>query len=172
MSRKNNHNKRRGSQPKMDEFPDEFDDSFFHNELVDINRRIPILRNTVFRKVKEAVTERVHSYGSNVPLEDHLDVTFPTEGFTEFEWAVVREEIMSQGIDVTSEFKEGRLFSISVHIEREISLTTTMKDMERDEDESESDYSESERGDSETESDVRVETESDVRVETESEKKE
>lgn len=140
MSRNNNPNKKRGSQPKLDEFPDDFDDTFFHNELVETNRKIPVLRNIVFRKVKDAVTSRVESYGSNPPpLTDKFDVDFLVEGFSEFEWAVVREEIMSQGIEVTSEFKDEKLFAIHVHIEREISLTMTMKEMEiRDGDASES----------------------------------
>lgn len=139
MSRKNNP-KRRGSQPKLDEFPDDFDDSYFHNELVETNRKIPVLRNVVYRKVKDAVTSRVESYGNNsAPLSDKFDVDFLTEGFSDFEWAVVREEIMSQGIEVTSEFKDEKLFAIHVHIEREISLTMTMKEMEiRDGDASDS----------------------------------
>lgn len=144
MSRNNNHNKRRGSQPKLDEFPEDFDDTFFHNELVENNRKIPVLRNIVFRKVKDAVTARIESYGVNTtpPLTDKFDVDFLVEGFSEFEWAVVREEIMSQGIEVTSEFKDEKLFAIHVHIERKISLTMTMKEMEiRDGDASESDSS-------------------------------
>ena len=66
------------------------------------------------------------------------------EGFSEFEWAVVREEMMSQGINVTSNLDDnGKLISISVHIEREISLTMTMKEMEiRDGDASDSDEDE------------------------------
>lgn len=129
MSR-NKNNKRRGSQPKLDEFPEDFDDTFFHNELVDSNRKIPVLRNIVYRKVKDAISARIESYGEDsFPLSDKFDVDFPVDGFSEFEWAVVREEIMAQGIDVTSEFKDGKLFSIHVHISREISLTKTMKDM-------------------------------------------
>ena len=123
-------NKRRGSSTKLDEFPEDFDDTFFHNELVDSNRKIPILRNLVYRKIKDCITSRVESYGSNVPLSDKFDVDFPTEGYSDFEWAVIREEIMSLGIDSTSEFKDEKLFALQFHIEREISLTMTMKEME------------------------------------------
>lgn len=147
MSHSKNNNRRRGSQPKLDEFPDDFDDTFFHNELVETNRKIPVLRSIVYRKVKDAITERVTSYGDNnsTPLSDKFDVDFLTEGFSEFEWAVVREEIMSQGIEVTSEFKDEKLFALHVHIERDISLTMTMKEMEiRDGDASETDDSDNE----------------------------
>lgn len=129
MSR--NKNKRRGSQPKLDEFPEDFDDTFFHNELVEHNRNIPVLRNIIYRKVKDAITTRVESYGTNpAPLTDKFDVDFLTDGFSDFEWAVVREEMMSQGINVTSEFKDEKLFAIHVHVSRDISLTMTMKEME------------------------------------------
>lgn len=159
MSRnKNNYNKRRGSQAKLDEFPDDFDDTFFHNELVENNRKIPVLRNIVYRKVKDSVTERVESYGDNmIPLTDKFTVDFLTEGYSDFEWAVVREEMMSQGIEVTSEFREDKLFSISVHISREISLTMTMREMEiRDGGESESESESDTESDNGTEADSLV----------------
>jgi len=142
--KKFNNNKRRGSQPKLDEFPEDFDDTFFHNELVETNRRIPVLRNIVYRKVKDAITSRIESYGNGpAPLADKFDVDFPVDGFSEFEWAVVREEVMSQGINATSEFKDEKLFAVHLHIERDISLTMTMKEMEiRDGDASESDSDE------------------------------
>lgn len=147
MSHKiHSNNKRRGSQPKLDEFPEDFDETFFHNELVDMNRKIPILRNIVYRKVKDAIKSRLESYGTDpLPLSDKFDVDFPSDGFSDFEWAVVREEIMSQGIDVTSEIREGKLVSIHIHIVRDISLTMSMREMEiRDGDRSES---ESDEGD-------------------------
>lgn len=136
----NHQNKRRGTQAKMDEFPEDFDDTFFHNELVESNRRIPVLRNIVYRKVKDAVTSRIESYGMNPPpLTDKFDVDFPRDDFSEFEWAVIREEIMSSGIDATSEIVDGKLIAMHVHIVRDISLTMTMKELEiRDGDASES----------------------------------
>ena len=139
MSFRKNNTKRRGTQPKLDEFPEDFNETFFHNELVENNRKIPVLRNIVYRKVKDAVTSRIESYGDNIlPLSDKFDVDFAIDGFSEFEWAVVREEIMGQGIDVSSEFNDdGKFIAVHVHIEREISLTMTMKEMEiRDGDES------------------------------------
>lgn len=123
-------NKRRGSQTKLDEFPEDFDDTFFHNELVDVNRKIPVLRNLVYRKIKDGIMSRIESYGSNVPLSDKFDVDFSTDGYSDFEWAVIREEVMSLGIDSTSEFRDDKLFSLHFHIVREISLTMTMKEMD------------------------------------------
>lgn len=131
MSYNKNHNKRRGEQPKLEEFPEDFDDTFFHNEVVDSIPKIENLRHIVYKKVKTEVENRIKSYGTNPPLSDSFDVLFLTSehSFSNFEWAVVREEIMSCGIDVTSEFKDEKLFSLCVHVKREISLTTTMDEL-------------------------------------------
>jgi hypothetical protein len=138
--RRKGNNKRRGDDPKLDEFPEEFDDTFFHNELVESNRQIPVLRHIVYRKIRDAVADRIVSYNnkSTTPLTDKFDVEFVTGdfSFSEFEWAVVREELMRVGIEPRSEFSsENKLSKLTVTIEREISLTETMKEMRlRDED--------------------------------------
>ena len=126
--------KRRGEEPKLDEFPEEFDDTFFHNELVESNRKIPVLRHIVYRKIRDVVTDRILSYNnqSTIPLTDRFDVEFVIGdfSFSEFEWAVVREELMRVGIEPRSEFSpENKLSKLIVSIEREISLTMTMREM-------------------------------------------
>lgn len=135
-------NKHRNESKKMDEFPEEFDDTFFHNELFEQNRNIPVLRNLVYRKIRDAITERIDSYGDKIPLVDKFNVDFPIDRFSEFEWAVVREEIMYRGINVSCEFVDEKLHTIHVHIEREISLTKTIEEIERENNEQSDDESE------------------------------
>lgn len=137
MSRRTN--KHRNESKRMDEFPEEFDDTFFHTELVEQNRNIPVLRNIVYRKIRDSISERIDSYVDKTPLVDKFNVDFPVDKFSDFEWSVIREEIMYRGINVSSEFVDEKLYMIHVHIEREISLTKTMEEIEKENENDETD---------------------------------
>jgi len=122
------------SQQTLDEYPESFDDTFFHNELVESNSKIPVLRHIVYKKIKSAIIERIESYkGGDISLSDEFDVEFNTSdySFTDFEWAVIREEIMDLGFDVFTEVNDGKLTGLKVHVERSIELSTPNEDTPR-----------------------------------------
>ena len=142
---KKHNDKRRNSVAKLEVFPEDFDDVYFHNELVDCNKNIPILRKIVYKKIKEGISLRIKSYGNNVPLKDSFGIFFENNEFLDFEWAVIREELLHCGIESTAKFEDSVFKGISVIIEREISLTTTLKELqEKTSDEYEEDEDEDE----------------------------
>lgn len=137
---KKNRNFKNESGSKLDEFPEDFDDVFFHNLVVDQDRKIPVLRSIVYKKIKNAIIDRSAEYKTGgVELEDKFTVDFTSDGFTKFQWAVVREELLGVGFDASFEFDEtGNIKSLHVPIERSISVTETLK--EKDKREQEEDF--------------------------------
>jgi hypothetical protein len=120
---------------KLDEFPEDFDDLFFHNLTVDSQQKIGILRSIVYKTIKNQIYDRIKSYkDDNIPLEDKFEVSFKTEGYTEFQWAVVRDELLHCGYDPKSVFNdENKLVELIVSIERTINLTKTLEERMREE---------------------------------------
>ncbi len=132
MSRNKRGNRREGGNYKMEEFPEEFDDVFLHNELVDKNKRIPLLRHNVYKTVKDAIKKRVDSYTDALDLEDKFNVVHEEENYSNFEWAVVREEIIDRGFTCNALFdKEGlKVNGLDVEVSRKIELTDKTKNEE------------------------------------------
>ena len=125
-NRENRENKSRNS--KLDEFPEDFDDVSFHNEAVDQERKIPVLRQIVYKKLKNEIVDRVASYEiGKFPLEDKFDVVLDISTYTEFQWAVIVEELSDRGFNVKVDLEDNKLKSITVEIERSISLTEPHK---------------------------------------------
>ncbi len=83
---------------KLEEFPDDFTDVYFHNYTVEQDKKISVLRNIVYKKIKNAIIDRVAAY-KDYNLEDKFTVDFNTEGFTVFQWAVMREELNRCGLE-------------------------------------------------------------------------
>ena len=130
MDRRRRDEKRKSQVSTMDEFPEEFDDVFFHNFTLETDKKIPVLRNIVYKKIKNYIIERVSEY-KNIELEDSFQVQFTTDGFTNFQWAVIREELMEQGFNVNSSLDEtGKLVGITVLISRKITLTGSRDDFD------------------------------------------
>ena len=147
MNRHRNRHQKTEHVSKLDEFPEDFDDCFFHNQAVEQDKKIPVLRNIVYKKIKNAIIDRVAEHKNDFPLTDKFVVSFETTGFSEFQWAVIREELQDCGFDPYFEFEEEkkdgeetttrRMKALHVPIERTISLTETLKeknDREREED--------------------------------------
>lgn len=132
MNRYRNKQSKLSSEGKLDEFPEDFDDVFFHNETVDQDTRIKVLRNVVFKKIKKSIIDRVLSYKTGeFPLEDNIVVDFDITGFSEFQWAVIREELLDRGFDARFGFDENnKMTSLHVPIKRTISLTETLDEKE------------------------------------------
>lgn len=132
MNRYRNKQSKLQSEGKIDEFPEDFDDVFFHNETVDQDTRIKVLRNIVYKKIKKSIIDQVLSYKTGeFPLEDTLVVDFEVTGFSEFQWAVVREELLDRRFDARFEFDEdNKMKLLHVPIKRTISLTETLSEKE------------------------------------------
>jgi hypothetical protein len=133
MNRYRNKQSKLSSEGKLEEFPDDFDDVFFHNETVDQDTRIKVLRSIVYKKIKKSIIERVLSYKTGeFPLEDIINVEFDiVTDFSEFQWAVVREELLDRGFDAKFIFDENnKIKSLTVPIRRTISLTETLDEKE------------------------------------------
>lgn len=109
---------------KLMNFPDDFCDVFFHNEMIEADKKIPHLRYVVYRKIKDSIIERVSSSRDlkQQPLKDSFDVTFETSGYSEFQWAVIREELMDVGFDAEFSFNDDTIDKLIVTVKREISL--------------------------------------------------
>lgn len=171
---------RESKDTKLENFPHDFDDVYFHNVTLEYLRRLRALRGIVFKKLKSAVDARIHSYDTkNVPLCDSFNIDFPLAEYSTFEWAVIREELMGQGFIVefyplapivplivipeiapvideqkvsstsdqgpeildtesVTEIPEHKYTSLSVTIERKISLTGDNDNVRTDDDESDS----------------------------------
>ena len=133
MNRYRNKQSKLSSEGKLEEFPDDFDDVFFHNETVDQDTRIKVLRSVVYKKIKKSIIDRVLSYKTGeFPLEDIINVEFDiVTDFSEFQWAVVREELLDRGFDAKFSFDENnKIKSLNVPIKRTISLTETLDEKE------------------------------------------
>lgn len=132
MNRYRNKQSKLQSEGKLDEFPEDFDDVFFHNETVDQDTRIKALRSVVYKKIKKSIIDRVLSYKTGeFPLEDTLIVDFEITGFSEFQWAVVREELLDRGFDARFGFDDdNKIKSLHVPVKRTISLTETLDEKE------------------------------------------
>lgn len=112
---------------RMGEFPEDFDDVFFHNQAVEQEKRILLLRGLVYKKIKNAIIDRVSEYKSGeFPLEDSFVVEFETADFNEFQWAVVREELLGCGFNARFEIVDGKITTLYVPVTRTISLTETL----------------------------------------------
>lgn len=117
---------------KLDVFPEEFDDIYFHEQTVEQDKNIAILRSMVYKKIKTAIIDRVSKYTLNeFSLEDKFNVDFDVESFSPFQWAVIREELLDRGFDAKFNFTEGKISSMTVPVERTISLTETLKDVNK-----------------------------------------
>ena len=124
-------NKQQKSEPysKLDEFPEEFDDLFFLNHTVEQDKRIPLLRGMVYKKIKNAIIDRVSEYGDDIEIEDKLDVVFDTTvEFTRFQWAVIRDELLDRGFDAHFTFDKEKVTSLIVPLERSIDLEETLEE--------------------------------------------
>jgi hypothetical protein len=147
MSFKKRGNRRMDGIPKkLEEFPEDFDDVFFHNKTVEYCKNISILRNVVYKKLKTAITDRITSYSassvSSLPLEDKFTVTFELNGYSIFDWSVIREELMERGFVCEFVFEENNTtnnipLSLFVELERKIKLTGPLEDEENNEEEEE-----------------------------------
>ena len=137
-------NVRSESDRGMEDFPEDFDNDYFHNEVVQNDKKIRSLRTIVYNKINDAIHERIASY-KNLPaiaLEDSLTVTFNTDGFTTFQFAVIREELMQ--LDFVAEFEDLiDLSKFNVTISRNIKLSGPLPDCSDSED---SDSEDSESG--------------------------
>jgi hypothetical protein len=139
MVRQRNRGKREERVGKLDEFPEEFDNTFFVNHLVDSDSKIPVLRNVVYRKIKDAIVDRSAEWKSadDVPLKDEFLVSFTTEGFSQFQWGIVKDELLDCGFDARFEFEtvEGkeRATKMIVKVELDVDLHETIEDREAEE---------------------------------------
>ena len=132
MNRQRNRHQKTDPVSKLDEFPDDFDDVFFHNQAVEQDKKIPVLRNIVYKKIKNAIIDRVSEYkNGEFPLEDKFTIDIETSGFTEFQLAVVREELLERGFDARFNFDNNKIKTLTVPIERTISLTETLDEKEK-----------------------------------------
>lgn len=130
MTDKKHRRPQNGVPLKLDDFPDDFDDMYFHNLTVDSQHKIGILRSIVYKTIKTQIYDKIKTYeDNNIPLEDKFDVKFKTEGFSDFDWAIVRDDLLHCGFDPKSIFDENnKLIEIVVPIERKITLTKTLQE--------------------------------------------
>lgn len=101
MSRRNKKN----TNIKLDEFPEDFDDVLFHNKTVSKTSQIQIIRNEVYKAVRNAIIDRITSYKEIVPLNDDFNVTISVDKKKLFySYAIVREELLDRGFDARFEY--------------------------------------------------------------------
>jgi hypothetical protein len=126
--------KRSISSPRIDEFPHLFDDSFFHNQTLDQDKNISVLRNIVYRKIKKDIINHVTNYQlDNFPINDKFEIIFETDKYTRFQWAVIRRELLNCGFDARFTFnsRDCGIKNMIVPIERRISLIETLSQREK-----------------------------------------
>jgi hypothetical protein len=99
---------KRDPQSILIEFPDDFDDLYYHTEMLKATKEIDILRNVVYKRVKEAVISRVKSQTPPFALVDRFVVTMDTGDYSNFSWAVIREDLMKSGFEADFEFDESK----------------------------------------------------------------
>lgn len=119
----------------LKEFPEEFDDVFFHKIAVSYDKKIPVLRNIVYKRIKSSIIDRVEKY-TDIPLNDSFTLSFPRGEYSDFQWGVIKEELLDYGFDAKLLLKEGKVEEMTVNIERLMNLPETLqdrKDEERDE---------------------------------------
>jgi len=122
---KNNKNKSK-SDPRLDEFPEEFDVNFFHNHLVESNKDIAILRYRVYKKIKDQIINRIKNYTDNVQLSDSFEVVFSKsecEEFSLFSFSVLREELMERDFIAELDVSEMCVMKFTIQVSRNISPT-------------------------------------------------
>ena len=136
MTDKKHRRPQNGVPLNLDDFPDDFDDLIFHNSTVDSQKKIKILRSIVYQTIKNEVYDRVKSYSDDIPLEDKIEVKFKTNGYSLFEWAIVRDDLLHCGFDPKNVYDENnKLVEIVIPIERKISLTKTLEERIKEEEE-------------------------------------
>lgn len=127
--RKRKHNKEQSS---IDEFPEDFDDVYFYNHALERDKRIGVLRNIVYKQLKNSIIERVAGYKDNeFEVCDKYEVEFNfnnvnTNSFNLFQWGVVREELQERGFDARFVFENETPIKMIVPIERSIDLKQTL----------------------------------------------
>jgi hypothetical protein len=130
---------------KLDEFPEDFEDVLFHNMTVESNRNIPILRSIVYKKVKTAINDRVKMSVESkepIPLVDTFDVLIDCKDNSDFEVAIIREELMECGFVAEFATTEGGSRILTVTVERKISLTGKLETSRYSDSDSDSDSNE------------------------------
>lgn len=137
MTDKKHRRPQNGLPLKLDEFPDDFDDLIFHNLTVDSQQKIKILRSIVYQTIKKEVYDRVNSYSDDdISLEDKFEVKFKITGYSLFQWAIVRDDLLHCGFDPKNVYDENNnLVEIIVPIERKISLTKTLEERMKEDEE-------------------------------------
>ena len=131
-------NKRLDDVSKLDEFPDDFSDVYFHNQTVEADKRIPILRNIVYKKIRDSIIDRIVDYKDKIPLNDTYNIEFTIGEFNEFQWGVIRDELQNLGFDPYFEWKDAdnSLHQMIVPIERKLDLEETrLEKIKREEEE-------------------------------------
>lgn len=115
---------------RLDEFPDEFDDIYFYNHVVESDSKAPVLRGVVYKKIRDAIIDRVAEY-KDVELEDVFQVDFDLDGFTIFQWSVIHEELLSRGFDSEFIFEDDKPVKLIVKIERKNNLYETIRSRDK-----------------------------------------
>ncbi len=135
---------------KLEEFPKDFDNTYFIGRTVSKRKSISILRHIVYRKIKNTIDERVDSYDKNkdIDIDDKFTVEFKMEDYkdyAQFDWAVIRAELLDCGYDAKLVFEPikdedvrkdntvvRKFQSLVVPIERTINLLETLDDREQE----------------------------------------
>jgi hypothetical protein len=145
MSRRRN---QKSTNPKLDQFPDDFDVDFFHQTVIDRDDKVSILRNMVYKKIKNKIIERVAEYtDDNITLEDKFVVDFELTGYQVFQWAVIREELLNLQFDSYFKFENDKPISFHVDVVRDIDIFETLKEKNEREKREECDSSDCEHSD-------------------------
>lgn len=130
MNRQRTRHQKSDNLSKLDEFPDDFDDVYFHNQAVEQDKKIPIVRNIVYKKIKNAIIDRVSEYKEDdFPLNDKFTIDFELTNYSEFQWAVIREELVNCGFDARFEFDDNKKpVNLQVFVERTIDVNETLEE--------------------------------------------
>jgi hypothetical protein len=126
-----NRNRPSGGNPRLDEFPDNFDDMLFHVRTIELNDRLPILRGKVFKTFKNAIDNRIDGYKGDIPLKDKFDVVFTVKdsGFSLYQWGIIREELLERGFDPINNYDDnGNLVEITTTVERTLNLDKSLEE--------------------------------------------
>ncbi len=123
----------------LNHFPEDFHSNFFHEVLIEKNDCIPNLRQRVYKKIKSSISDRIKEYSGVIPLTDSFKVEFEPLSYSDFEWAVVRDELLQLGFDVDCVIVDEKLTKIIVTVERDISLTKVYEHEEDEEEEENTD---------------------------------
>lgn len=112
MNHKNRRDKDRKDSDRrkpLQEFPDDFDATYYHNEAVQLNKEIDLLRYIVHKTIIDSITLRLKTHKQYpLSLMDTFTVDFETKEYSNFAWAVIREELMERGFVAEFEFDESK----------------------------------------------------------------